>query len=216
MALFLLQRDSRHTDDTIHGRADLMAHTGQEIGLRLAGNIMLFLRQLALNDSAQLRQILVFLAVVKQRLLDPHNTDISHVIPIVIHGQHDTVPAGHNTQKPLNDLVSAFLFRQIAQLILAQPLIEDIPLFLAVRSHILCGHSAAFMPLIIQIIGTEIRTQHRDQHIARMIKSADLAQDQLHLRREISPLAKQVKSQRYQADILAIIQRADITSQQRR
>ncbi len=58
--LILVQRNSRHTDNSVHGSSDLVAHPGEEFRLCPAGNIMLLLIELPLDHTSQLGQILIF------------------------------------------------------------------------------------------------------------------------------------------------------------
>ena len=43
-----------------------MAHTGEEFGFRLAGNIVLLLVKLALDDTAKLCQVLLLLSILQK------------------------------------------------------------------------------------------------------------------------------------------------------
>ena len=101
LALALLQRNSRHTDDTVHGSTDFMAHTGQKLRLGLAGNIMLHLIQLRLYHLSKLRQIMISFLIFQKLRRNAENADISHITSVVVHGQHDTLLPRCQTQKAL-------------------------------------------------------------------------------------------------------------------
>ena len=215
-ALPALERDGRHADDAVHRRADLVAHAGEKLGLGLAGNIVLPLVQLALDDPAQLRQVLLCLRVLQKRPRDVQNTDISHIAAAVIHGQNRPLLARPHIQEALEHFLAAVLRGEIPHLALAQPAEKRRLLLLFILSDALHHVLSALMPLIIQIVGVEIRPQQGYQNAAGLIVPADLPDHQHHLRGEVSALSKEVQRHGYQAHILTVSHSGDLMGLQRR